>query len=338
MLQFKEAEATVLEPDAGRSISSAPRGAEFMPAPRAAGERSLPRPGTPWLDADQHYYWRQLKDMKASAEIGLLSGKNFARYVDACAWCLANAHARSGDPIAIAAYLGAGTSFDKAMARFATAYAEQTKADWKALKVAIADGAVEAQPGARAPVRLETSEGEPPSHVFVETASSSHGATIGRRHPLTRGLQGVEQRPSSRRRFESCPLRSTTVPRKPIDAVLSSPAKRSSLTSTEPRKRRRNADETHTHRQRQPNTVEHRDRRETWTVQHNRVQVNIVGHRPLTTENHGVDSSILSLATSFFPAQGAILRRADRPDRRRIGRNPTRCRRRRRLSADIEPW
>jgi len=96
-------------------------------------------------DVDQHYYWRQLKDMKASAEIGLLGAKEFARYVDACAWCLANAHARSGDPVALAAYLGGGTSFDKAMAEFATAYAAQTVEDWEALKRAIADGGLEAQ-------------------------------------------------------------------------------------------------------------------------------------------------------------------------------------------------
>jgi hypothetical protein len=98
-------------------------------------------------DRNQHFYWRQLKDMKASAEIGMLGAKAFTQYVDACAWCLANAHARSGDPAAIAAYLGGGTSFDKAIAAFATAYAVQTTADWEALKGAIADGRLKAQSG-----------------------------------------------------------------------------------------------------------------------------------------------------------------------------------------------
>ena len=85
--------------------------------------------------------------MKASAEIGLLGAKAFTRYVDACAWCLANAHARSGDPVALAAYLGSGSSFERAIEAFAIAYAEQTVADWEALKAAIADGTVEAQTG-----------------------------------------------------------------------------------------------------------------------------------------------------------------------------------------------
>ena len=82
--------------------------------------------------------------MKASAEIGLLSAKRLEQYLDACAWCLAHAHARSGDPIAIAAYLGTGTAFDEAMAAFAAAYADQTKADWRALTAAIDGGRVTA--------------------------------------------------------------------------------------------------------------------------------------------------------------------------------------------------
>ena len=71
--------------------------------------------------------------MKASAEIATLGQKQFDAYVRACAWCLAHAHARSGDPIAIAAYLGAGAAFDRRWARSRAAYADQTKADWKAL-------------------------------------------------------------------------------------------------------------------------------------------------------------------------------------------------------------
>jgi hypothetical protein len=60
-------------------------------------------------------------------------------------WCLAYAHARSGDPVAIASYLGKSTAFDKAIAAFAMAYADQTTADWNALKQAIADGRAEAR-------------------------------------------------------------------------------------------------------------------------------------------------------------------------------------------------
>ena len=146
VLQFKEADRSVLEPYAGRSAYRH-RGARVVNGQRLVQLESDLFLGWNSLPDDQHLYWRQLKDMKASAEIGMLDAKSFTQYVDACSWCLANAHARSGDPIAIAAYLGAGTGFDKAIAAFATAYAEQTTADWEALKTAIADGKVEAQAG-----------------------------------------------------------------------------------------------------------------------------------------------------------------------------------------------
>ena len=147
VLQFKQAVASVLEPYAGRSAYRH-HGARVV-----HGQRAVQLNGDIFLgwstlkDVDQHYYWRQLKDMKASAEIGLLGPKQFTRYVDICAWCLANAHARSGDPVAIAAYLGKSAAFDKAMAEFAVAYAGQTKADWQALKAAIDAGKITAQAG-----------------------------------------------------------------------------------------------------------------------------------------------------------------------------------------------
>ena len=145
VLQFKQAGRSVLEPYAGRSVYRH-RGARVVHGQRLVQlESDLFLGWNSLAEVDQHYYWRQLKDMKASAEIALLSAKDFARYVDACAWCLANAHARSGDPISIAAYLGDGTGFDKAMAEFATAYAAQTSDDWKALKTAIADGRLESR-------------------------------------------------------------------------------------------------------------------------------------------------------------------------------------------------
>lgn len=147
VLQFKQAVASVLEPYAGRSAYRH-HGARVV-----HGQRAVQLNGDIFLgwstlkDVDQHYYWRQLKDMKASAEIGLLGPRQFTRYVDLCAWCLANAHARSGDPVAIAAYLGKSATFDKAMAAFAVAYASQTKADWQTLKAAIDAGTIKAQAG-----------------------------------------------------------------------------------------------------------------------------------------------------------------------------------------------
>jgi hypothetical protein len=147
VLQFKEADASVLEPYAGRSAYRH-RGARVI-----NGQRTVQIDGDLFLgwnslaQTGQHFYWRQLKDMKASAEIALLDAKALDRYVSACAWCLANAHARSGDPVAIDAYLGTGRSFDKAMAAFAAAYARQTTEDWETLSAAIEDGRIEAVSG-----------------------------------------------------------------------------------------------------------------------------------------------------------------------------------------------
>ena len=147
VLQFKEADASVLEPYAGRSAYRH-RGARVI-----NGQRMVQLDGDLFLgwnslaQTGQHFYWRQLKDMKASAEIALLDAEAFDRYVSACAWCLANAHARSGDPVAIDAYLGSGRSFDRAMAAFAAAYARQTMEDWEALAAAITDGRIEAVSG-----------------------------------------------------------------------------------------------------------------------------------------------------------------------------------------------
>jgi uncharacterized protein (DUF2252 family) len=147
VLQFKEADRSVLEPYAGRSVYRH-RGARVVQGQRLVQlETDVFLGWSTLADQDRHYYWRQLKDMKASAEIGLLGAKAFTRYVDACAWCLANAHARSGDPVALAAYLGAGSSFERAMEAFAVAYSDQTVADWETLKAAIADGKVQAQTG-----------------------------------------------------------------------------------------------------------------------------------------------------------------------------------------------
>ena len=147
VLQFKQAVSSVLEPYAGRSTYRH-HGARVV-----HGQRAVQLNGDIFLgwstlkDRDQHFYWRQLKDMKASAEMGLLGTRQFTRYVDVCSWCLADAHARSGDPVAIAAYLGKSSAFERAMAAFAVAYARQTKADWQALTAAIAGGRIEAQAG-----------------------------------------------------------------------------------------------------------------------------------------------------------------------------------------------
>jgi uncharacterized protein (DUF2252 family) len=93
------------------------------------------------------FYGRQLKDWKGSAEIEQMVPKGLGLYGGLCGWTLARAHARSGDRIAIAAYLGNGASFDRAVLEFSNAYAEQNERDYQALSAAVASGKVKAESG-----------------------------------------------------------------------------------------------------------------------------------------------------------------------------------------------
>jgi len=79
------------------------------------------------------YYWRQLKDMKGSVNVAKANEDSLQTYLELCGLCLARAHARTGDPSAIAGYLGNGNSFDKAVANFAMTYADQTERDYQLL-------------------------------------------------------------------------------------------------------------------------------------------------------------------------------------------------------------
>ena len=92
-----------------------------------------------------HYYWRQFKDMKGSFEVEGAPLGSMRRYAQLCGWTLAHAHARSGEPATIAGYLGNGDAFDRAIADFAVAYADQNERDHAAFIGAIHDGRVEAQ-------------------------------------------------------------------------------------------------------------------------------------------------------------------------------------------------
>ena len=91
------------------------------------------------------FYIRQLWNSKGSAEVELMDPSGFEAYGRICGWTLARAHARSGDRIAIASYLGSGDSFDRAMASFAETYAGQNERDFEALARAAASGHVVAQ-------------------------------------------------------------------------------------------------------------------------------------------------------------------------------------------------
>jgi hypothetical protein len=90
------------------------------------------------------YYVRQLWDQKGSGDIESMRPRALEIYARACGWTLARAHARSGDAIAIGAYLGSGTGFDDAIADFSDAYADQNERDHAALLDAIDSGRLEA--------------------------------------------------------------------------------------------------------------------------------------------------------------------------------------------------
>ena len=88
------------------------------------------------------YYVRQLWDGKFSADIEAMPPDVMRQYAQLCGWTLARVHARSGDRIALAAYLGAGPAFDRAIAAFSSTYADQNERDFDALRAAVASGRV----------------------------------------------------------------------------------------------------------------------------------------------------------------------------------------------------
>ncbi len=96
---------------------------------------------------DRDFYVRQLKDWKFSAPIEQMIPSGMTVYARLCGWTLARAHARSGDRIALAAYLGGSGAFEQAVADFAETYADQNERDYAALQAAVKDGRAEATTG-----------------------------------------------------------------------------------------------------------------------------------------------------------------------------------------------
>jgi sugar/nucleoside kinase (ribokinase family) len=96
---------------------------------------------------ERDFYVRQLRDWKVSLDIETIVPKGIAYYARACGWTLARAHARSGDRIALASYLGNGDSFDRALLEFSRAYADQNDADYTALSTAADAGRIKVQTG-----------------------------------------------------------------------------------------------------------------------------------------------------------------------------------------------
>jgi uncharacterized protein (DUF2252 family) len=147
-LQVKEATASVLEDHLPKSRfkhhgERVVRGQRMM---QAASDIFLGW-ATGMVDVERHYYWRQLRDMKGSATVEAMIPAGLTLYGRICGWTLARAHARSGDPVAIAAYLGTGAAFDKAITDFAERYADQNERDYQAFVDAIRSGRLEAAEG-----------------------------------------------------------------------------------------------------------------------------------------------------------------------------------------------
>jgi uncharacterized protein (DUF2252 family) len=146
-LQVKEATASVLEASLGRSRYK-------QPGERVVqGQRLMQASSDIYLgwakgaDANRYFYWRQLRDMKGSADIESMAPGPLRFYGRICGWTLARAHARSGDPVAIATYLGDTDAFDRSMADFAERYADQNERDYKAFRKAVRSGRLNAIEG-----------------------------------------------------------------------------------------------------------------------------------------------------------------------------------------------
>lgn len=146
-LQAKEAQASVLEPYAGASRyrNHGRRVVEGQRLMQAASDIFLGWCPAIGLEGRRDFYVRQLWDWKRSAEVESLSPRGMEIYARVCGWTLARAHARSGDRVAIGAYLGGGDSFDRAIAEFSEAYADQNERDHAALQEAIDSGRLEAE-------------------------------------------------------------------------------------------------------------------------------------------------------------------------------------------------
>jgi uncharacterized protein (DUF2252 family) len=146
-LQIKEATASVLEAHLPKSRfrQHGQRVVEGQRMMQAASDIYLG--WTKGLDVNRHFYWRQLRDMKGSILVEEMIPLGLAFYGRTCGWTLARAHARSGDPVAIAAYLGASDAFDKSITDFSQRYADQNEQDYEDFVKAVRSGRVQAVEG-----------------------------------------------------------------------------------------------------------------------------------------------------------------------------------------------
>jgi uncharacterized protein (DUF2252 family) len=146
-LQIKEATASVLEAylPKSRYRQHGQRVVEGQRMMQAASDIYLG--WTKGLDVNRHFYWRQLRDMKGSVVVETMRPPGLTFYAGICGWTMARAHARSGDPVAIAAYLGASDAFDKSITDFSQRYADQNEQDYEAFVKAVQSGRLQAVEG-----------------------------------------------------------------------------------------------------------------------------------------------------------------------------------------------
>jgi uncharacterized protein (DUF2252 family) len=150
IMQIKEAQSSVLEPFLGKS-KFANHGQRVVEGQRLLQATSDILLG--WIRAvgydgvERDFYIRQLWDSKGSALVDVMAPRTMIAYARICGRLLARGHARSGDPVAITSYLGRSDSFDRALAAFAEAYADQNERDYEALREAADSGRIEVQTG-----------------------------------------------------------------------------------------------------------------------------------------------------------------------------------------------
>jgi len=145
-LQFKQANASVLAPYAGKSRYGN-HGERVV-----TGQRMLQSVSDIFLgwardDEGLDYYFRQLRDMRMKIDFTRMSRQDWLEYVEICGWTLARAHARTGDPARIAGYLGKNEAMDRAIGSLAVAYADQAERDHALLVKAIRAGKIRARSG-----------------------------------------------------------------------------------------------------------------------------------------------------------------------------------------------
>ncbi len=146
-LQIKEATASVLEEHLGKSRyeQHGERVVQGQRMMQAASDIYLG--WTKGMDVNRHFYWRQLRDMKGSVLVELMTPLGLTFYARTCGWTLARAHARSGDPVAIAEYLGGSDAFDRSITEFCQRYADQNERDYQEFVTAVRSGRLEAVEG-----------------------------------------------------------------------------------------------------------------------------------------------------------------------------------------------